>query len=99
MTYRLVFQRLAERDINDIGDFIANDKPSAAARWVGRIIAHCRKLAQMPQRGAPRPDIGDSIRILPFEKSATVVYRVDNDVVTILRILYAGRDYPDEWPD
>lgn len=99
MSYRLVFHRLAERDINDIGDFIANDKPAAASRWVGRIIAHWRKLAQMPQRGAPRPDIGDRIRILPFEKSATVVYRVDDEVVTVLRILYASRDYPDEWPN
>ncbi len=63
------------------------------------MIAHCWKLAQMPQRGAPRPDIGDRIRILPFEKSATIVYRVDDEVVTILRVLYAGRDYPDDWPE
>jgi plasmid stabilization system protein ParE len=28
----------ARRDLHDIGDFIARDKPEAAALWIGKIM-------------------------------------------------------------
>lgn len=39
---------LALGDLVAIGDFIAADKPEAAARWVGRVRLRVEHVAEMP---------------------------------------------------
>jgi plasmid stabilization system protein ParE len=63
LKYRVKLHRLAERDLNDIYDFIAADNPIAALRYARRIKAHCESLSRMPKRGAPREDLA-----LAFER-------------------------------
>ena len=38
-------------------------------------------------------DLGPGIRIAPFEHSAVVAYRVEDDAVEIVNVFYGGRDY------
>jgi toxin ParE1/3/4 len=92
-------QSIANSSRATIYDFIARDSPPAAIAFVRRIRDHCAKLAYMPERGPSRDDLVAGIRILPFERSAVMIYRIDKDTVRILRVLYGGRDYPKEWTD
>jgi toxin ParE1/3/4 len=50
-------------------------------------------LAALPERGVPRDDISPGIRTSLLDRRITIAYRVDSDVVEIVRIFYAGRNY------
>jgi len=45
-----------------------------------------------PNRGAGRDDLRPGLRILGFERRTVIALQVTADTVTILRILYGGRD-------
>ena len=97
MKYEIVILAEAESDLNNLFDFIADQSGAVRAQnYVGRIEAACTKLASFPNRGAPRDDLLPGLRTLSFERRALVVYRVENETVSILRVFYAGRDYERE---
>ena len=50
-------------------------------------------LATFPQRGTKRDDLAPGIRIIGFERRATIAFRVEDDTVRIVRIFYGGRNY------
>ncbi len=70
-----------------------------AGGYVDRIEAACMALSTFPQRGTVRDAIGAGIRIIGFERRASIIFRVDGDTVRILRVLYGGQDYPDSLLD
>jgi plasmid stabilization system protein ParE len=45
---QLRFTESAERDLVDIGNFIARDSPASAARFIARLEEHCDLLAAHP---------------------------------------------------
>ena len=57
-----------ERDLEEIGDFIALDKPRAAAQFIEAIRSHCSLLAAAPLIGQARPDIASAIRSFPHRR-------------------------------
>lgn len=99
MTFRVTFHPLAEADLNSIDDFIARDSPERAIAFVRRLQQHCQGLSQMPERGPRRDDLAAGLRALSFEGRVVIIYRIEQRAVEILRILYAGQDFPAEWPD
>ena len=50
----------------------------------------------MPDRGKPRDDLAPGIRTVAIERRMLVVYRSSAEAVTVLRVMYAGRDYSAE---
>ena len=97
MSGRVRFRPAAQADLLAIYLYIADHAgPSVAADYVTRMRVFCARLDQMPLRGRLRADLGEGIRTLAFEGRATVVYRVDDLGVRIIRILSAGRDYSSE---
>ena len=53
----------------------------------------------MPERGPRRDDLAPGLRTFNFERRAIVIYRIELRTVEILRILHAGQDFPEDWPD
>ncbi len=49
-------------------------------------------LQDFPERGTRRDDIRPGLRILGFERRATIVFQVAKREVVIVRILYGGRN-------
>ncbi|HRF06610.1 type II toxin-antitoxin system RelE/ParE family toxin [Accumulibacter sp.] len=43
------------------------------------------------RRGAPRPELGDGVRVLPHRRYL-IFYRSDENVVRIARVLHSARD-------
>jgi len=54
---RLKLTRLAVQDLQEIGDYIANDNITAAHRFVQRLEQRCRSLAQRPGIGRKRDEL------------------------------------------
>ncbi|WDQ18633.1 type II toxin-antitoxin system RelE/ParE family toxin [Rhodopirellula sp. P2] len=59
---RLIIAPSARRDLSDIYDYIARDKPIAAANWVEKIEGKCKLIATTPEFGERRPEYGADIR-------------------------------------
>ncbi len=47
MQYR--FSRQAERDIENIGDFIARDNPAGAVTFIAELRQRCREIVDWPR--------------------------------------------------
>ncbi|MGQ9369587.1 type II toxin-antitoxin system RelE/ParE family toxin [Azospirillum sp. ST 5-10] len=93
MSHKVQFSPEAQNDLLEIYDCIAGKAGAARALgYVERIEQYCLRLANFPERGTARDDIRQGLRVIGFEGRATVAFHVDAGHVTILRILYAGRD-------
>lgn len=78
--------RRARRDLYQIGDFIARDKPEAAARWVNRIQDAVERVAGFPRSGRLVPEIErDDIREVILE-NYRIVYQIRDDGIIILTV-------------
>lgn len=93
MSHRLEFSPEALGDLLDLYDYIASrDGEDRAIGYIGRIEAFCRSLTTFPERGVRRNDLRPGLRVLGFERRAVIAFRITTDTVTILRILYGGRN-------
>jgi toxin ParE1/3/4 len=100
MTYKIVFRPLAENDLIALYEYIAeNSGDDRAGAYIGRIEHSCMSLAAFPFRGTLRDDLHPGLRILGFERRASIAFVIENQTVRILRIFYAGRDFPQDWEE
>jgi toxin ParE1/3/4 len=82
-------------DVAEIYGYIAADDPRAAARVVQRIQGAVRLLAEMPHRG--RPGRWPGTRELVVVRTPYIVpYRVQADLVEILRVFHSARRWPEK---
>ncbi|MEN3792073.1 hypothetical protein [Fulvimarina sp. MAC3] len=51
------------------------------------------EIGDAPSGGVARPDLGEDIRMVPFEKSAVILYTVGEKDVVILNVFYGGKNY------
>ncbi|WP_035052667.1 type II toxin-antitoxin system RelE/ParE family toxin [Andreprevotia chitinilytica] len=88
---RLVITPLAERDIEAIGDYIAQDSPKRAASFVIELHSQCLKIASAPHIYRLRHELGDDIRSCTYGKYV-IFFQVASQVVHIVRVLHGARD-------
>jgi len=92
--FEISFRPLAEADLFGLYHYIAVESGAkVAGNYIERIEAACSALATFPERGLRRDDIRKGLRIVGFERRATIVFQVKKSEVVIVRILYGGRDY------
>ncbi|CCV04026.1 conserved hypothetical protein [Mesorhizobium metallidurans STM 2683] len=91
---KVTYRPQAISDLQGIYRIIAQASQSdtAASGFVQRIVARCRKIGDVPNGGRPRDDLEPGLRMVPFERTAIIAYRVTN-AVEITNVFYGGRDY------
>lgn len=94
---KIQFTPQAVADLEEIKRYISCDlfNPQASTALLDLIFEKIRTLAALPQTGARvRTDIPSlqTYRFIPC-KNYLVFYRTDEKFVSIIRILYARRDY------
>lgn len=93
MTRPVVTTPEAEKRPAAVYDYIEERSgPTRALAYVERIRRHCAGFGRFPDRGTKRDDVAPGLRTVGFERRATIAFTVGPDAVTILRILYGGRD-------
>lgn len=87
--------RSARNDLVEIWEYISENSVSdtVADRFIERIRASCDKIGNAPHGGRARDDIEPGLRMMPFERSAVILYIVEAERVLIRNIFYGGRDY------
>ncbi|MGU3537361.1 type II toxin-antitoxin system RelE/ParE family toxin [Methylobacterium sp. A54F] len=84
----------ARDDLNTLYDWIAAAaSPEIALGYIERIERYLSGFDLLAERGAKRDDIRPGLRIIGFERRATIAFTVEPERVTILRIMYGGRNW------
>lgn len=92
MTARLVLSPEAAADLREIVDFIADDNPAAARRFLAKLRAEMERLTAAPGIGHRRDDLtGPPVLFWPVGRYL-VVYRDVAQAIEIVRILHGARD-------
>jgi len=101
---RVVLADAAERDLEDIGDWIARDNPRRAISFVSELRERCLGLGKAPKRfqAVARYAWADVRRRV--HGNYLIFYVVGRTEVRILRVLHGARDFepllfPGEEPD
>lgn len=96
----IVWSPLALERVEDIAQYIAEDKPDAAVKWVDELFSTVERLADFPKSGRMVAEVGSPrIRELIFG-TYRVIYSVKDqvDILTVrrssqlLRISELGED-------
>ena len=83
---------LARQDLNDIWDYIAQDDLDAADRVIDEIYDAILLTSTMPGIGHLREDLTDKpLRFWPIRRYL-IVYRIENELLEVARILSAYQD-------
>lgn len=95
---KLVWTQRALEDRRAIFDDIEAEDPRAALAVDDRIASASRRLINFPNSG--RPGRVENTRELVITRTAYIApYRIEGNVVRILRVIHGARIWPDEIPD
>jgi toxin ParE1/3/4 len=90
----LIWTLRAQKDLIEIGEYIAKDKSASARKWVEKLRDHARVAKEMPMAGRMVPEIGrDDIREV-FVKSYRIVYLIKTNSIEILTVFEGHRLFP-----
>ncbi|MGB0127213.1 MAG: type II toxin-antitoxin system RelE/ParE family toxin [Rhodocyclaceae bacterium] len=90
---RVVLSVQAERDLEEIGDYIAGDSPQRALAFISALRAHCDRIARAPFAYPARPELADGVRTCTHGPYL-IVFRPGDETVLIVRILHGARNLP-----
>jgi len=90
---RVTLSPLAERDLEAIGDYIAEDNMARALSFVAELRAQCAKIAKAPQSYRARPDLGEGLRSCAHG-NYVIFFTATKARLTIVRVLHGAMDIP-----
>jgi toxin ParE1/3/4 len=90
---RLTITESARADLREIRDYIANDNPAAARRFVERLRTQARKLAATPGIGRRREDLRPNLFSFAVGRHI-LFYRPQPGGIVLVRVLHGARDLP-----
>ena len=88
---RVTRRPLAEADVLEIWDYIADDGIAAADRWVDRLDEQFQVLAMQPMMGRARDELAPGVRSFPFGRYVVFYLPLDGGI-DVVRVLHGARD-------
>ena len=91
MAYRVAWSPRAIEDLEAIAQYISADSSAYAATVVKTIFNTTRNLSRFPFAGRIVPELGDENIREWFAYSYRIIYRLDENVVTVAAIVHGRR--------
>ena len=88
---KLTISPSARQDLLAIFDYIARDKPIAAANWIDTIEEKCELLASAPESGEQCQEYGANIRSSTVGRYV-IFYRPVGEGIEVIRVIPGDRD-------
>jgi toxin ParE1/3/4 len=88
---RLLISPLAEQDLEQIADFIAQDQPLRALSFVQALHKQCKNIAMQPQIYRLRTELGSDIRSCAYGHYV-IFFAAQEQELHIIRVLHGSRD-------
>ena len=90
---KLIWSPLAELRALEAVDFIAKDRPQAAAAWLEELLERVGALDKFAKRGRVVPEIGKETHRQIFQYPYRIIYRIDASQVVVLTIRHGRREW------
>ena len=95
MSYRVIVRPDAQREIEEIANYIGGSQPAAARRFIEQVQRHCHDLAEWPRTGSPkgdRFDIGRDVRRVPVHGFVNfgIFYSIEGEVVSVEHVTHGA---------
>lgn len=91
MGRELIISEEAESDLEDIWDYIADESPLNADRFIDQLYRKCLELTILDGVGRSRPELAEGLLSIPHKRYIIFFLREDGRVC-VVRILRASRD-------
>jgi toxin ParE1/3/4 len=91
---RIIWSPLAVNRASEIADYIAQDKPSAAEKWIDTVFSKVEQLKSSPKIGRIVPDIDDSQFRELIYGNYRIIYRIETKQISILTIRHGRQILP-----
>ncbi len=86
-----VVSRAAQSDLQEIVDFIAEDNPRAADRWLTAIASKFKSISKQPMIYPARQELGINLRFCTFG-AYNIYFQVKSNEILFVRVLHGARD-------
>ena len=93
MAYKVIFDRRAVSDLNDIFDYLVQRSPGGAKNVIDDIRSAISILEEWPRIGVEMQKRSTRMRISPKYRYR-ILYEVDEDHVRIRQIVHGNRNTP-----
>ena len=90
----IIWSPLAVDRVSEIVDYIAQDKPSAAEKWVNTVFSKVEELKSSPEIGRIVPDINNSQFRELIYGNYRIIYRIEKKQISILTIRHGKQILP-----
>jgi plasmid stabilization system protein ParE len=91
---KIIWSPLAIDRASEIARYIAQDKPTAAEKWINTVFSKVEQLKSSPEIGRIVPEIrNDQFRELIYG-NYRIVYRIEKEQISILTIRHGKQILP-----
>lgn len=90
---KVVLTDRARRDLEDIGDYIAQDNPTRARSFVHELIGKVRSIGDTPEASPLVPRYEHSGIRRRVHGAYLIFYRIEIEQVSVIHILHGAQDY------
>ena len=90
----IVWSPLAVDRASEIASYIAQDKPSAAEKWIKTVFSKVEQLKSAPEIGRIVPEIGNNQFRELIYGNYRVIYRIEAEQISILTIRHGKQILP-----
>jgi len=89
---QVIWTEPALQDLNEIAEFIALDKISAANKLVQKVFSTTERLEKFPKSGRKPPELENSRYLELIVNPCRIFYRLEKEKVYILYVMRGERD-------
>jgi toxin ParE1/3/4 len=93
---KILFSPEARQDLDEIFEFILQERPEMASVVLARISERILSLIEMPHQGRPGRVAGTRELVVP-RTPFIVPYQVTGNTVEVLRVYHGARKWPDHF--
>ena len=91
---KIIWSPLAIDRASEIAEYIAQDKPSAAEKWINTVFSKVKQLKSSPEIGRVVPEIrNEQFRELIYG-NYRIIYRIEKTQISILTIRHGKQILP-----
>ncbi|PHS71868.1 MAG: plasmid stabilization protein [Cycloclasticus sp.] len=88
---QVIWSEPALQDLNEIAEYIALNKVSAAKNLVQNIFSNTDRLEEFPKTGRKVPELQDSRYLELIVNPCRIFYRIEKDKIYILYVMRSER--------
>ncbi len=91
---RIIWFPLAVDRASEIADYIAQDKPSAAEKWIDTVFSKVEQIKSSPEIDRIVPEINDTQFRKLIYGNYRIIYRIETKQISILTIRHGRQILP-----